>query len=256
MNCERCGSPPRVADTPQLDVAVLAHRLILLLERLPRLHQGTPQEVRQEALQLVRWMFAGVEAYFATSAEVAKGPEEWVVVFATGDEVLVLRGCSLTHAQERRLAAIFVAQVGHALEAAADRETIRELGFQDALTGLPNRRALELDIGDSPPPDHRLFVIDIDGLKIVNDTQGHQAGDQLIFQVAQQLRQAAPASYRTGGDEFVALVASQQREAFEATLRTLPCSFGSLRLNDSWRDAYAAADQKMYADKRRKAAAR
>ncbi len=92
---------------------------------------------------------------------------------------------------------------------------IRHLAYHDALTGLPNRtlfmdrleQSLRLSrrIGDRIA----LLFIDLDRFKPVNDQHGHQAGDQLLVQVAHRiqscLRQSDTAA-RVGGDEFIALL--------------------------------------------------
>ena len=80
----------------------------------------------------------------------------------------------------------------------------------DALTGLPNRHAFAervaavLDGGNQPA----LLFIDLDRFKLVNDTLGHPAGDELLIAVARRLRSSTRGSEvvaRTGGDEFVVL---------------------------------------------------
>lgn len=82
----------------------------------------------------------------------------------------------------------------------------------DELTGLFNRRAYEDDMlqyPDVPPePDFVYASIDINGLKQVNDTRGHAAGDELICGAAYCLKRTFGnygRIYRTGGDEFVAM---------------------------------------------------
>lgn len=95
----------------------------------------------------------------------------------------------------------------------ANNELSRQ-ALSDPLTGLPNRRALMLEL-------HRLFsllkrtghpllisFIDLDGFKAINDTHGHDAGDLLLQTMAQQLAGALRSGdllARVGGDEFVAV---------------------------------------------------
>lgn len=84
------------------------------------------------------------------------------------------------------------------------------LAYFDQLTGLPNRRSFddmmfERIVADQPA--FGLLVIDIDNLKIANDTMGHVVGDGLIQEVAGRLGEVAPnAACRLGGDEFAVLV--------------------------------------------------
>lgn len=81
----------------------------------------------------------------------------------------------------------------------------------DALTGLPNRvmmlENLELAIAVDPRP--AVMFLDLDGFKPVNDRLGHEAGDELLRQVAERLSAAAPRDSlvaRVGGDEFTILL--------------------------------------------------
>ncbi len=91
-------------------------------------------------------------------------------------------------------------------------DKIRHLAHHDALTGLPNRFSLhermDQAIAFSRRFDKRLAVmlIDLDHFKTINDTLGHNVGDQLLIQVAQRLAQSVRDSdivARLGGDEFV-----------------------------------------------------
>ncbi|WP_343517703.1 GGDEF domain-containing protein [Sphingomonas sp.] len=88
--------------------------------------------------------------------------------------------------------------------------------FTDALTHLPNRAAFNAALGElncDTPGAWALLMLDLDNLKIVNDTFGHQAGDHLLQTVGQRLAaQVAPNStFRIGGDEFAIII--RQTEA-------------------------------------------
>ena len=91
--------------------------------------------------------------------------------------------------------------------------SLRQLGWQvmaDSLSRLPNRRALRWEMirrGDSRE-EAGLAILDLDGFKMVNDSFGHETGDQLIKAVAALLKQAAgtdATAIRLGGDEFALL---------------------------------------------------
>ena len=96
-------------------------------------------------------------------------------------------------------------------------EKIRNLAFYDPLTQLPNRRLLIDRLGHalaSAVRHHRhgaLLFLDFDHFKILNDTEGHDAGDQLLVEIARRLhscvRQVDTVA-RLGGDEFVVLLES------------------------------------------------
>lgn len=94
----------------------------------------------------------------------------------------------------------------------ADR--IHQLSFNDTMTGLPNRIAfnerLAFDVADAHEQAHKVaaFSIDLDGFKDVNDVFGHSAGDLLLIDVAERMRQSiGPGEFlaRQSGDEFLGL---------------------------------------------------
>jgi len=87
------------------------------------------------------------------------------------------------------------------------------LAYLDDLTGLGNRRSFRLRandlLNDAKPGSVALVLVDVDGLKRVNDTCGHQSGDELLAHVGQYLGRAAASSsnvFRFGGDEFAILI--------------------------------------------------
>jgi diguanylate cyclase (GGDEF)-like protein len=98
----------------------------------------------------------------------------------------------------------------------AEKKKEAELVYKsniDELTGLLNRRAYEDNIAeynDTVNEDDFVFVsLDVNGLKTVNDTKGHVAGDELLVGAASCMKQSFGAYgriYRTGGDEFAAII--------------------------------------------------
>ena len=95
----------------------------------------------------------------------------------------------------------------------------------DVMTGLPNRRVYEEDLkrfgDDTLPDDLQYVVIDINGLKEVNDSYGHEAGDRLIIGAARCIERCfgdQGKRYRIGGDEFVILL-SADREKIDQFIR-------------------------------------
>lgn len=92
----------------------------------------------------------------------------------------------------------------------------------DEMTGLLNRRAYEEDIyahNDTPDEEEFVYVsIDVNGLKIINDTNGHLAGDELIVGACQCMKETMGAYgklYRIGGDEFVAILLCNSKTVAE-----------------------------------------
>ncbi|HEX5757860.1 MAG TPA: EAL domain-containing protein [Thermoanaerobaculia bacterium] len=92
---------------------------------------------------------------------------------------------------------------------------MRFLARHDPLTGVLNRRELErrleraIELAQERAGEHALLYVDLDEFKLVNDTCGHVAGDELLKQVAAELASRLPAGgmlARVGGDEFAMLL--------------------------------------------------
>jgi diguanylate cyclase (GGDEF)-like protein/PAS domain S-box-containing protein len=97
----------------------------------------------------------------------------------------------------------------------ADEEKIRFLAFYDPLTQLPNRRLLQDRLQQAMVVTVRsqrhgaLMFIDLDNFKDINDTLGHDVGDQLLQQVAKRLKESVrecDTVARWGGDEFIVML--------------------------------------------------
>ncbi len=149
---------------------------------------------------------------------------------------------------------------------------LRYQALHDALTGLPNRRALTNDLQTQlaqagPGRELTLTLFDLDGFKDYNDTFGHPSGDALLARLGDRLTRALAGNetaYRMGGDEFcvlaesdeqggaqiaqtAALALSETGEAF-----TIGCSYGlALIPRDACtpEDALRIADDRMYEHK-------
>ncbi len=174
-----------------------------------------------------------------------------------------------------------IAILAGALARAVREEHLELLASRDPLTGLMNRRALDehaakaFTVPRSPAGLTRqvtAVMIDINGLKTVNDRFGHTTGDQLIQAVAHTLSveyQRVPGSVvaRVGGDEFVVLVSGRPPQevvevADELCRRTwdfgapasISCGAASVLLTSSHRarphQLFAAADEAQYVAKR------
>ena len=106
--------------------------------------------------------------------------------------------------------------------------SLLEAALTDPLTGCGNRRALEDDLERAVAGARRtgldlsVAVIDLDGLKRINDTHGHAEGDATLKALAKALVAAVRRSdvvYRVGGDEFIVLVPFSGQAAAEAIMR-------------------------------------
>ncbi|MFE4603962.1 putative bifunctional diguanylate cyclase/phosphodiesterase [Kitasatospora indigofera] len=123
------------------------------------------------------------------------------------------------------------------------QERLRHQATHDSLTGLPNRAAFfeRLEkIFEEPEPGARfgLCYVDLDGFKVVNDSLGHETGDQLLTAVADRLKAAlTPLGHlvaRLGGDEFVVLLENcrGEQEAVAAAKTVLNALDGPVHIGD------------------------
>lgn len=138
------------------------------------------------------------------------GEYRWVLIrgLATRDEngnALRIAG-SMTDITERK---VFEEKLAHD-------------ALHDSLTGLPNRKRLMSRLNRSlerlrKSPDHSfaVYFIDLDRFKIINDTLGHQAGDELLLKITEKLELVVRPSdmvARLGGDEFVIVIEDVNKE--------------------------------------------
>jgi diguanylate cyclase (GGDEF)-like protein/PAS domain S-box-containing protein len=111
---------------------------------------------------------------------------------------------------------IFASRTGAEFERLKNEQIIRELAFNDPLTGLSNRRLfedrLEQAIAKSRRYDMKfgLITLDLDHFKEVNDSLGHEAGDQVLIEAGERIRSCCKRDLDTisryGGDEFCVII--------------------------------------------------
>ena len=153
------------------------------------------------------------------------------------------------------------------------------MAYTDGMTGMGNRRAFEEDTQKSAHTAKTLgyIMVDVNGLKQVNDTLGHPQGDALIVAVAQCIQRAVDGygkGYRIGGDEFILCLegkTEQDVEACAAHLRKELCTANaqselpiSAALGWAWcseadetpEALFRQADDRMYAEKKQAKAGR
>lgn len=97
----------------------------------------------------------------------------------------------------------------------------RTLARTDELTGLSNRRKLIAEMEEIGNSEGALLILDLDGFKPVNDSFGHDVGDEILKQVAMRFHRALPPDAtlaRLGGDEFGVLIQGNHETSMEVAL--------------------------------------
>jgi len=156
--------------------------------------------------------------------------------------------------------------IDRAMATAARQAFVRleELASMDFLTGVGNRRSFEEDLRRELGRNSRhgtgfaVVVLDVDGLKGINDTEGHAAGDASLRAVARAVQASVRLEdtvYRIGGDEFAVLLPGASARQVErimsrvATVSAVPFSWGastSLADGPTAESLVAAADRRLY----------
>jgi len=105
---------------------------------------------------------------------------------------------------------------------------LHHIAFHDSLTGLPNRRRFQADLGQAlerscadPRRRFGLMFLDFDRFKLVNDSLGHAVGDEFLVQVARRIQhhlRPHDIVARLGGDEFAVLAEDIDSERYAVTL--------------------------------------
>ena len=105
-------------------------------------------------------------------------------------------------------------------------DTDRELARTDELTGLANRRRFLAELEILARKDGTLLLLDLDGFKRVNDTLGHDVGDQLLKQIAVRFTRSLPNGVllaRLGGDEFGVIIYGDEPAGIEVAQALRAC---------------------------------
>ena len=156
----------------------------------------------------------------------------------------------------------------------------KKLAYTDLLSGYENRMAFEhklRECGDMAEEGKNvtLLIFDVNNLKTVNDTEGHEAGDKYLKNTAdiifENLKGRGPL-YRIGGDEYAVIFADRKESEIEDVLESLrnekrpaykkqpfSCAFGAATFekgsDNSLRDVFKRADEAMFEEKKRQKAA-
>ena len=165
-----------------------------------------------------------------------------------------------------------------ALRYAAQNRVLCQKVYLDEATRLPNKNKCEEILASEEPltgsESTAVMVFDLNNLRIINDRQGHERGDQYIRSFAEQLRAALPEKYfvgRDGGDEFIAVLKQVDHEQVKDCLQMireqterysknhpdmlLSYAVGYALSTDfpgsNMKDLFRYADKNMYVDKNR-----
>lgn len=171
-------------------------------------------------------IMAGVTTYVLVTNDPEQG-QGWVITMYTALAIsaVLLYG--------RRQAVIPLAEANRRIE---------ELALRDALTGLYNRHGLEVTapqlVAQARREGATVFAVfvDIDGLKHVNDTHGHNVGDRVIQRTAEAVganTRAADIACRWGGDEFLIVGVGEIPDADELAARII-ASIGTEGVEGFW----------------------
>lgn len=250
---------PDAGDDATLDEAFIYASVLTATREL--LWITTPADAKAAAIALVEAL--GGEVVPAETSGTAALPVD--VSFGEGGPVLpAAAGSSSVRALARHLP-VFVRDAHRAVELAARTQRLAEDAEIDVLTGLVNRRVVGRALGRLRPADV-VIVLDLDGFKELNDTLGHEAGDEVLAAfgaAAASTARARDLAGRYGGDEFVMVLSdvatAREADAFLERLRhewvgTRPhlvtFSAGAARVGDDPSRALGRADAAMYEAKR------
>ncbi|WP_312561441.1 GGDEF domain-containing protein [Anaerospora sp.] len=132
-------------------------------------------------------------------------------------------------------AALAVAQLRH-------QELVTKLSYEDGMTGLPNRRRFFEEIEkavyayDRYKTPFTVIYLDMNNLKYINDTLGHDAGDEALLTIAAYLKKATRQSdlpARLGGDEFAILYPYMDHKGAQTKITELKLLFANLQLKQA-----------------------
>ena len=151
-------------------------------------------------------------------------------IFGISAAIFLLSYLFMLYLRQRHVATEKLRDINEQLrfEVLESERLAQELSFQathDSLSGLINRFGFNQALDEQlswPQGNHGLCFLDLDLFKVINDTCGHAAGDELISEIANVLRRALPDNAlvaRIGGDEFTILMCDCEQSVFENFIR-------------------------------------
>jgi diguanylate cyclase (GGDEF)-like protein/PAS domain S-box-containing protein len=196
-------------------VADLDSRITYWNKSAERLYGWTSEEViGRMAKDIFRYQATDLEARI----ESIRRDGEWIGEISQfrrdGSKLIVESRLTLVAAQDGKPQSVLAINTD-VTAWKADEARIEYLAFYDVLSGLPNRQLLRDRLAEAlanPANKHKvgvLMYIDLDDFKTLNDTMGHDVGDELLHQVARRLTDCLDpfdTAARVGGDEFVVML--------------------------------------------------
>ena len=238
------------------------------------------QEVPVEVIDVWMQSFRKKEAYYIPNLEQERGlpsyemlqeQQVWrllaVPLLKENESVIGFMGVDnpTEHYEDATLLASIQFFITNSIERRKQQQHLEQLSYHDTLTGLYNRNKYVEVIEKTRtvrPEQVGAMYIDLNGLKKVNDQQGHRAGDDLIMRAAQAIAAVFPEdAYRVGGDEFVVLQLDVSEAEFEQKTQLLRQKMQEKQVNASigtiWRreedeleELLKKADERMYREKK------
>lgn len=240
----------------------------------------TMPEIPEEALARGVKAFKDCKVYYIPDIEQEKGFETYEILKGRGiQRLLAVPLCeeenitgfvSVDNPRDSYDDATLLSSIqffiSNSLEMKSRQEQLKDMSYKDGLTSLYNRNRYIQVLTSYEPMQNKsvgVMYLDLNGLKTVNDQQGHEAGDILICNTAKIIDDIYPnEAYRIGGDEFVIISFNTEQKEFEQKVimlqekmkeKSISVSIGAL-----WKekcDAIEAllknADECMYEEKKR-----
>lgn len=227
-----------ISDLPTERIARELPELISDMVRAAAADEDSPYELSAEQVERAAGLAMLRGSREASPGDVARdiASLQAVLVHALRDELAESSPERFADAVERLLEAAGSIQAAAVEELVRTRSrTLETQANTDALTGLHNLRYLQRQLGvllESQKRYKRPFTVlllDVDGLKRVNDAHGHPAGDRLLMQVAMSLQRSVRSmdtAARLGGDEFCVLAPEQDAKSGTALAERLAAAIG------------------------------
>ncbi|MFZ4670142.1 MAG: GGDEF domain-containing protein [Microthrixaceae bacterium] len=169
-----------------------------VLSAIPLLSAVFARPAATAFVAVTTWLAAAAFGYFASDGNVQAQTVR--LLFIAGFGLIAIAASAVREQRQQRLMT--------ALTVAAEADTMQRRANTDELTGLANRHGLTDAMAERAGRTVSIAMVDVDGLKTINDELGHLVGDEYLKAVASRIRSNVASRdvvARWGGDEFVVL---------------------------------------------------